>query len=266
MYRQHRLYYQTYGRGAEALLAFHGYGQDHAVFQVMDQALGNRYTLYCFDLFFHGRSSGSSRKELVSLSEWCELIQHFLKTHAITRFSLMGYSMGGRFALALTGCLAARIDRLILMAPDGIKSSHWYQFASTSALGNYWLRATVTNPKPLFTAIRLARQLGLVEKGVLKFAQGHMDTRRKRHAVYSRWTALRNVKPDLRTVIRQCNEQHIRVEIYLGQYDQIVKAKPVTALRKKLKNSSLCYLSCGHSSLIHEVSQHLQKINPKPQR
>lgn len=225
----------------------------------MEPSIGHRYTLYCFDLFLHGQSSSPSEKAPLTVRQWCEIVRHFLDTHTITDFSLMGYSMGGRFALTLVECFAERIRRVILMAPDGIRSSSWYQFASATVVGNYLLRMTVAYPRPFFMALHWAHRWGWVQKSILKFVEGYMNTREKRWLVYRRWTALRHITPDLSTVIQQVNAQNISVEIYLGQYDKIVKEKQVVELHKKLINSQLHHLSCGHNHLINKVAQHFSE-------
>ena len=259
VYGRYRLYYQTYGQGKEIIVAFHGYGQDQQVFREMGQRLGSRYTLYGIDLFFHGGSSWLSRGTSLSNTEWCAIIQHFLQSQQVVRFSLMGYSLGGKFALTLVECFAERIDRLFLIAPDGIKVSFWYRFASATMLGNYLLRVSVTRPRFLFTAIKVARRFTLVNKGMLKFVQGHMDTPKKRYAVYCRWTVLRGIKPDLPRVIRRCNRQAIEVHFYVGQFDRVIKAKNIVSLHKKLKHSEIHVLPSGHTTLIHATAQHLSE-------
>jgi len=72
------LHYQKLGRGPKILLAFHGIAQDGAsCFQPFEAHLGNVYTIYAFDLFFHGESI-SSKNELVSKELWRSIVQRFV--------------------------------------------------------------------------------------------------------------------------------------------------------------------------------------------
>ena len=258
IYQHHRLYYRTYGSGSESLLAFHGYGQDHQVFEVDgDTRWGHRYTLYAFDLFLHGKSSNLSEEDPLPASQWHEIVRHFLNTRHIDSFSLMGYSMGGRFVLTLVEYMAKRIRSIILIAPDGVRSNGWYRLASGTIVGAHLLRTTVLHPRPFFIVLKAVRRVGWVQKSVMKFVERHMNTRQKRWLVYRRWTGLRNINPRLRVVIQRINAQDISVEIYLGQYDRIVKAKPIEAFHKKLNNSILHHTPCGHNKLIDEVARHV---------
>lgn len=180
-------------------------------------------------------------------------IQEFLDEHDIVNFSLAGYSLGARFALTLVEAMAPRIKQIILIAPDGIKSSRWYQLASGTRLGNHLLRYTVVHPRPFFWVLSKAYSLKLIEKSVLKFVKAHMDTRDKRLAVYTRWTAFRRIQPNLRRVKQVCRTHRVGLTIFLGEYDAVVKRKAVEKFHKSLIKSNLHYLPCGHAALISEV-------------
>ncbi len=247
--------FHTYGSGSEAMLAFHGYGQDHRVYEGFAAALENRYTVYSFNLFLHGDSEVSSR-QIVTLEYWHRCISKFLDSHDIADFSLVGYSLGARFALTLVEVMAPRIKQLILIAPDGIKSSQWYQLASGTWLGNYLLRHTVVRPHPFFWLLRKAHQLQMINKSVVKFVESHMNTRADRFWVYRRWVAFRHIQPNLSRVKRQCNSHRIEVTIFLGEYDSVVKKKAISSFHKSLNNSRLHYLPCGHAALIEKVTDY----------
>lgn len=253
----HRLYYQTLGSGPKVMLLFHGYGQDHRVFGKIISSLDQGYTLYAFDLFYHGRSSSPSTDPPITASEWANLIHRFLRMHQINRIDMLGYSMGGRFALSLVEHLSQSIDRVVLLDPDGIQSSRWYWFASTTRLGRMLLRRTVVRPQLLFMLIKIARKHSLVQSSMLKFAERHMRTRRHRYWVYRRWAGLRGIRPRLPRVIRQSNRQSILIEIYLGQYDRIIRRRAVVSFYKRLNNRRLYQLPCGHNALIQAVVAHL---------
>ena len=250
------LAFQTYGTGAEVLLAFHGYGQDHRVYENFGTVLQNRYTIYSFDLFLHGERPETSVNRKITVANWQQSIREFLDSYGIDDFSLIGYSLGARFALTLVETMASRIKQLILIAPDGIKSSRWYQLASGTRLGNYLLRHTVIRPRPFFWALRQAHQWQMINKSVVKFVESHMNTRANRFWVYRRWVAFRHIQPNLSRVKRQCNTYRIEVTIFIGEYDAVVKKKAISSFHKSLNNSRLHYLPCGHAALIEKVTDY----------
>ncbi len=237
-------------------MAFHGYGQDHRVYEGFGAVLGYRYTVYSFDLFLHGERPEKLVSQTITAAHWQQSITRFLDSHGIDNFSLVGYSLGARFALTLVETMASRIKQLILIAPDGIKSSRWYQLASGTWLGNRLLRYTVVRPHPLFWVLRKAYQLKVVEKSVVKFVESHMNTRADRYWVHQRWVTFRRIQPSLRRVKRECNAHQVRVIIFLGKYDSVVKRKRISAFHKSLKYSMLHYLPSGHATLISKVADY----------
>ncbi|MGB3851138.1 MAG: alpha/beta hydrolase [Tunicatimonas sp.] len=247
------LSFNTYGSGSEALLAFHGYGQNGSVYKRLAAALKNKYTIYSFDLYFHGKSPGWPSGQAVTVAQWQQSVSSVLAQYNIDRFSMVSYSLGARFALTLVETLGPRIDSMILIAPDGIKSSRWYQWASGTWLGNRLLRHTVVRPRPFFRILNQAYRLGIIEKSVLKFVKAHMDTRTKRLKVYTRWTAFRRVQPNRRRVRQACNAHQITASFFLGKYDAVVKSRAIVKFHKSLNVSTLIILPCGHANLIREV-------------
>ena len=105
------LHYDRLGQGPRILLAFHGAGQTgQECFQSFADHLGSYYTVYAFDLFFHGQSLGLygtdnfSDRDVVDKHSWELFIQTFLDEKQIDQFDVAGFSLGGRFALATTEC------------------------------------------------------------------------------------------------------------------------------------------------------------------
>src|ERR1700749_4801027 len=47
------LHYYKFGNGPQNMLCFHGYGMHGKQFISLEPALGQKYTFYGFDLFFH---------------------------------------------------------------------------------------------------------------------------------------------------------------------------------------------------------------------
>src|ERR1700753_3425540 len=90
------LHYYKFGNGPKAMLCFHGYGMHGKQFKLLEVPLGDKYTFYGFDLFFHKETKlqdqslqtiqkGISKKQLVAF------IEQFCKFENIDRFSVIGY-------------------------------------------------------------------------------------------------------------------------------------------------------------------------------
>lgn len=253
------LNYSVYGTGPKILLAFHGFGQNKSAYKPFQSALGDDYTIYSFDLFFHGKSKWNNDLPVLSKDFWKELMKAFLIQEKIGRFSIVGYSLGGKFLLATLESFPQNIEKIIFIAPDGIKINFWYNLATYPYLLRLLFKKTINTPQIFQGVTRLADDLGLVNKSLLKFAKTQMDTREKREKVYSSWVVFRGFKFDNSKIASLINDHEIAVEVFLGRYDKMIKRKHVNLLLKKLNDYKLEVLETGHNKLIAEVAEHLKK-------
>ncbi len=169
--------YHIFGTGPQILLAFHGFGQNGEYYEPFGKSLGDLYTIYSFDLFFHADSEWKERNKALSKEEWSYILQLLLNKHNIIDFAVCGYSMGGKFALASLEAYPEKINQFILIAPDGIKTLFWYSLATYPTSFRKFFRAMITQPKYFYHILKFSKKLGIVDKSILKFANSQMNTR-----------------------------------------------------------------------------------------
>ena len=255
-YAGHQLTYTVFGNGPATLLAFHGFGQNHQVFLPLAGTLGDRFTILAVDLFLHG-SRRSSSPQLLTKTDWQRLIGAFLRERAVDRFSLMGFSLGGRFALATAEAFADRLDELILIAPDGITRIFWYQLATGSGAGRGLFRFFLRRLPLLHSLGHGLVRLKLLNRTVMRFAEISLASPEQRALVYESWTQFRLIQPDLAVVSAQLNEQSVRVHLFTGAFDRIVPGWYVLPLTDRLRRYELTVLKTGHNQLIELSGEHL---------
>lgn len=254
-----KLHYRKIGSGSKVLLAFHGYGQSSSYYLPMEQALGHDYTIYAFDLFFHGGSRLHKDDMPLSKEFLKEIVEHFLEKYKIERFSVMGFSMGGKFALTLIEQMPERVEELYLIAPDGIKTSFWYNIATYPGWMQQLFKRTVIKPKAFFKFLQVLNKYNLAHKSLIRFAHYQMDSTAKRLRVYRSWIGFRELNFDIRQIVRLLNEHRIPVTMFLGEYDEIISPKRVKVFMDALDEGELVILKTGHSNLLHDVAELLHK-------
>jgi pimeloyl-ACP methyl ester carboxylesterase len=94
---------------ATALLLLHGFTHTGASWNRLRAQLGERYRPLTPDIRGHGSASAAEPADLNS-------VLADLRAAAPTRFTLAGYSMGGRIALHAALAMPERVDRLILIS------------------------------------------------------------------------------------------------------------------------------------------------------
>lgn len=257
-FENNQLAYRRFGYGPTTLLAFHGFGQTGQVFAKYENLLGDRYTLLAIDLFFHGSSQYRSN-HLLTKTVWQRLIDAFLQANAVDRFSVVGFSLGGRFALTTAELLASRVDQLILIAPDGITPSRWYKFATGSSLGRRLFRFVLTHLTFLSTIGHFLTRAGLLNRTLMRFVEISLDTPERRNLVYQSWTQFRLIFPDLERVGDLINEMRLETHFFMGSFDRIIPTSYVLPLTKRLHQFELTIVKTGHNLLIELAGERLAK-------
>lgn len=98
----------------ETIVLLHGFTQTGRVWEPTIAALGERYRALAPDIRGHGSASDARPVDFVS-------VRADVLALAPERFTLAGYSMGGRIALSLALAAPERVSRLILLgASPGI--------------------------------------------------------------------------------------------------------------------------------------------------
>jgi pimeloyl-ACP methyl ester carboxylesterase len=257
-YHNSKLFYTKIGTGKKSLLLFHGFGQDHRVFDSWHESLQNNYTVYAFDLFFHGQSTWSSTNALEK-KDWQEIVYSFLQQEKITEFEIAGFSMGGKFALATLECFPNQTKKMTLLAPDGIKTSFWYSLATYPIAFRAFFKSMILHPNRLYKITKLLHSLRLVDKGILRFAESQMDTQQKRQRVYASWVYFRHLKFDLKKITQLLNDLEIPFDLIVGKYDKIIQAKNMNSFLREIKLKRFAVIEAGHNDLIKKAIDYLVK-------
>ena len=142
------LAYRTYGHGPLAVLAFHGFGRTGEDFHILEKTLGERCTLYAFDLHFHGQSPSYPHRadEPFTPKELATYFAAFADELKAEKVVLLGYSLGGRMVLTLLEQMPERVDRAFLVAPDGLRTRPWYRGLAASGVGRWAYKRFVEHP------------------------------------------------------------------------------------------------------------------------
>ena len=262
-----KLHYDILGRGPNILLAFHGAGQrGTSCFRPFAEHLGGYYTIYAFDLFFHGQSHGLREGEdftdddVLTKVLWKSLMEDFLNTHFITRFDVAGFSLGGRYALATAEAFPARINQLILMAPDGVVEHPLYVLATRFAPARWVFRQLVRNPQPLFTIAELAQRLHLIPKNLVYFVRYMLDTPEERQRLYRTWVSLRYLSFSIKPLYQGLIASGIKVWLFAGKYDAVFPPRRLGVLSKQMPPERFVILESSHTHLVQKAAGYLAVV------
>jgi pimeloyl-ACP methyl ester carboxylesterase len=171
--------------------------------------------------------------------------------NAGSRFTLLGYSMGGRLALQLLQAVPEQIDKVILLAPDGLKVNFWYWLATQTFIGNRLFSFTMKHPGWFFFFLQAGNRLKLINQSVVKFTSYYIHDIMARRQLYERWTCMRQIKPDLALIKKIIAEHKTPVRLLYGKYDRIIRYERGEKFCHGIE--SFCTLQIIHTG--HQVLQ-----------
>jgi len=247
VYQSSELYYYREGDGNKVILLFHGFGQDHKAFDSWIDVLESDYTIFAFDLFFHGNSKWANQQALTK-EDWKKIFQLFLEQEKIQRFEIAGFSIGAKFVLATVELFPERIGKIILLAPDGIENNFWYSFATGTSLMRIVFRSLILGRNRLNALIKFLRPFQ--DKNLLRFVGFQLSTEEKRKRVYNSWIYFRHLSFNLKDLSLQLNSRNIPVIFILGKSDKVIPFKVIEEFAKTLNNCQFQLLDAGHPDLI----------------
>jgi pimeloyl-ACP methyl ester carboxylesterase len=251
-YQKHVLHYVKTGNGKHPLLVFHGFGEDHTLYVPLLRSLSAKYTLYIIDLFFHGKSEWNDGERPLEKKTWNKIIGTLLHEQEIDSFSILAYSLGGKFALTTLEGYPHQIKNIFLIAPDGIKTSFWYRIATYPPFLRKIFKTMIDHHDRFLMIARTLNRLRLVDKGLAKFADYQMGTVEKRKRVYYSWVVFRRMTFNLRKLAGLINENEIALTVIVGKYDKVIRPRNMHRLLKHVRDYKVEILQSGHTGLMNE--------------
>ncbi|QSE99420.1 alpha/beta hydrolase [Fulvivirga lutea] len=241
------------------MLAFHGFGLTGECFKPICEVLKKEYTIISFDLFYHGKSHWGTPDRKLTKKYWNKLLATFLKELDIDNFSILAFSLGGKFALATLEQFPKRVNEMMMLAPDGIQTQIWYNLATYPVAFQTYFKSMIVKPNRFFNILDLIKKMGLLDKGISKFAASQMNSIKKRRRVYYSWVVFKDLTFDLKKIAQLINENNIGFTMYLGAYDKIITKEGMKKLTSKLKTQETKVLDCGHNNLIDHTAAFLDQ-------
>ena len=260
-YRHSEIAYHLYGHGPKPVLCLHGYGETGAHFFFLEKSDALRE--YCFiapDLPWHGDTRW--REGL----NWnaCGLgglVKHIMAAEgfsAATGICIIGFSMGGRLALTCFQQQQLAVEKIVLLAPDGLKVNPWYWFGTQTAPGRRLFRFTMNHPGWFFFLLKMANRLKLINASVFKFVKYYIGDENARQLLYKRWITLRSYKPDLARCRALIRNTPAPVTLLYGKYDRIIRPPLAKKFQRGLEDLiTSIKIDSGHQ-VLHE--KHAQEI------
>ena len=242
------LSFEKNGSGSKILILFHGFGLTKAVFRSWISHLESEYTIYSIDLFYHGDSLRPHGKLLKSA--WKKMFSQFLNEQKIERCSVLGFSLGGRFAICSAIELAQRCDHLFLVAPDAIYKTPWFKAATS--FGLRWIfKYFMFHPTQMDWFIRMAVKIGIVSSYMADFVEKELGKAENRKRVYISWNHFKPLGYSKKILRREFLRAPYKRTIILGSKDIVIPPNKVLPILSNCGFTEII-IDKKHHQMIHE--------------
>ena len=257
-YRNSFIEYYRFGSGPNPAICFHGYGEDASTYNFLDKYAGEQYTFYSINLPFHGKTEWNDGYNFTQ-NDLQQIINEIINENNL-KLTLLGFSLGGRAALSLCQTMPEKIEKLVLLAPDGLKVNFWYWLATQSWAGNKFFRFTMKHPGWFFGFLKLLNTLRLVNASIFKFVNYYIGDAEVRQLLFDRWTTLRKLKPDIKRIKNIIRRNKIQIRLIYGKHDRIILSSVGERFRKEIEEyCTVSVIQSGHQ-VLHE--KHIDEILP----
>ncbi|MFZ4785319.1 MAG: alpha/beta fold hydrolase [Flavobacteriales bacterium] len=256
------LTYKLFGNGDKTILAFHGFGHPKENFDIILPFLTGNERIIAVDLFGHGEAyfpENRLKNNPISKQEWWNLIDVILKKENVNRFSLMGYSLGGRMAMVTLEHFHTRVDRILLFSPDGLHKNLSYRLANEIGIGRRLFRWGIRHAQKLHPVITFLHKTGLTPKSRTKFILRQIEDPKKIEMARYVWGSLSLCWPDLQAIFKKLDPATPFVVVF-GQHDPLIKPSYGRSLHPYMQSHIHQFIiPIGHRTIAKEGFEILMK-------
>ncbi len=251
--QEFKLSYRYYSGGERFLFLFHGYGQTTDIFQTFIESVKPYFTVIAIDLFFHGASEMiQHHKDYISIAAWNGLFEKILKKHSINTFSLLSFSIGSRFVFSVMETFQSRIERIVLIAPDGFGNNFWFRISTSNVVCRGVFKLVLTYPALIRWPGKLLQLLGMINAYTYRFIQKSLQLKSERERIYNTWVYFRKLKitsPDFERIIQQ---SLIPLLFVTGEADELVAGTEIKKISNRLHAPHI-ELPLAHAKMIQAL-------------
>lgn len=220
-----RVFCRQWGGGDTLLIAFHGFGDQSLLFERLDPVVSENKWMMAIDLPFHGKTEWN--KPECSREDIQQIVQMLLDKSQKSTCTLLGFSLGGRIVLSLWPNMRGKVESLILLAPDGIRTKGlgWPETIPLSVrkMIRRWLLSS-SRSSVFFQWV--SRQHWLPDTS-RRFAHGQLSSPERLSASLNWWVSL-VAFPVSKTMVRKMAFlDPIPVQIWVGAKDPLIRLQDV---------------------------------------
>ncbi len=258
-YKDSKVELLQFGTGKELLILIHGFGDSAKLFKPFIPAFETQYTAYAISLPYHGATEW--KPDFFDKQDLINIINTLCKKEGKDRFTLLGYSLGGKISLSLVEPFADRLNQLLLFGPDGIKTHKLYDVTNLPLSLVFTIKLVMRMPWLFFSIARLMHKRGVLSKFLYDFTLNHFSTKQQRRRFFCISRSVYFFVSNLKRVKSILNEYQIPVSLFYGKRDEVIILEGAFEFKEGLNDCKLYQLEKGHLMVDEEVCSFLIELS-----
>lgn len=208
--------------------AFHGFARPLEDMLAWEPHWSHEGLLVCIHLPHHGKSGPISglapMDHPLTSNDLIAILEQIAREEgaASTRWNMIGYSIGGRVALALFHHRPDQWNHVVLMAPDGLKKSPFYRVTVHTKLGKWMWFAIDKNAPLVLSCLNRLRRWKLISNHLHSFCEFHLVSHEMRMMVWHGWRSHRALWPSKEALRKAMTSWQGQMDLCFGDRDLII--------------------------------------------
>ncbi len=222
--------YYVYGNGEQAVFCFHGYASVGYRFEVLEPYLGKDFTLISVELPFHSDTRWNEHRMFYA-NDLHQVLTLISKQENLQKdIWLLGYSLGGRIVLDYFSHKPDHVQKIILLAPDGLHKIFWYWLIAETHFGNFLLRVLNRSSAWAVSLIKFFYRIKAINGSIYVLAKEFLTDKEERKLLVKRWITLRKMHPNLKKVGAKLKKHNVHVYTMFGEHDKVIDPENINYL------------------------------------
>jgi pimeloyl-ACP methyl ester carboxylesterase len=231
------IYYEKYGNKDSNILILPGWGNTRSTFTNIINNLLDDYSIFILDYPSFGNSKNINKE--LTIYDYAELINNFIKDNNINNPIIIAHSFGGRITSLLVTKYKLKVDKIILIDVAGIKRRKKLKVYIKERIYKLLKKLSIFLPK--------IKKEAYIQKLLAVFASNdYKNIPRELQKTFQNI-----IREDLRKYYKQISNETLLI---WGEDDKDTPLKDGIYLNKVIKNSALIvYKNSGHYSYLNNI-------------
>ena len=259
------MHYYCFGSGPRTMFCFHGYGMHGRQFKVLEETMGEQYTFFGFDLFFHKKTvlrdqSVAAVKKGISKGQLAVFFKDFCKEAGVDRFSIIAYSMGSHYATSLVEEMPEYIDELFIAAPSSLKPGRIITFFSRNRMGNKVLERMALSNTSMPRLLSVLKRIKIIDQKGYDILFREVASPDLRFSFFACASYMRFLTLNAEKFITKLNQHQIRSVFIFGERDKNYPAVIGSAIIPRINLAKQLVIDENHDMINANFANVLSRL------